>query len=345
VEKAMPDMKQQLEDLDDAEKAGVIEPSDTNTDAAGTAEPTHEGDPDEVGTPAWEAVDAAKARAMVAKLAWLKRQVGDLTARERQEAATPEHGGDIDHVIELEDVLAALDYAMGAMAHYAADEQSEADGLAEQIEEAAEAMGITKSTEPAPAPVTKADADPKALIRETMTTLAEAFKDDPAAAAFLAVAKDVPADPAPEAEPEGDAVPEDQAAPVQDAAPAPAMQAPAAPEAAPQPPAESTEDTVRKALDAQRAELEAVFKEQLRAAVAPLEERVQKMEAEPAAPKVMLNGQVPGADALVDRGQATTPDGLAAIHKALAEIDDPGRRAVAAGAAATAEVARILNGH
>lgn len=142
VEKAMDsaDFHEGMEALEDGE-------ADVSPDAAGTLDVTAEGDPDEVCTPAWEAYDAAMARAVTHKLVWIRNAVNGLQERESAEVAAGE-GEDVAAVMNLQDVLEAIDFAVGVVGKHAIDEQAEADAMTEEIEEQAEALGIRKSADP-----------------------------------------------------------------------------------------------------------------------------------------------------------------------------------------------------
>jgi hypothetical protein len=115
--------------------------------AAGLPVPTDApGDPTDPGSPAWEAVDAAKARSATATIVALKTLVGELAARESAEASAGLFDGD-SNAWDLDDVNCALDYALGVLAPYAVKEQAEADQVAQDIEDAARGLGLIKAAE------------------------------------------------------------------------------------------------------------------------------------------------------------------------------------------------------
>lgn len=157
VSKAM-DLHEAVEALD----AGVIEAGDVVTDAAGVVAPTHEGDPDDPASPAWEAVDAARARAAVEKLVWLKQLVADMESREDAEVAITGDAADARAGMELDQVVCALDAALAVLAKFAVDEQAEADQRAQEITEQAEALGIIKAADVADAVMAVAERVEKA---------------------------------------------------------------------------------------------------------------------------------------------------------------------------------------
>ena len=141
-----------LDDLD----GGIIEPSDVVEDAAGLVAPTHQGDPDDVTSPAWEAVDAARARAAVQTLSWLKGLVQEMEEREDAEVAMTGDLGEARSSIDLAEALSGLDCALGILAKFAVDEQAEADDRAQEVADQAEALGIVKAITTATEAITKA---------------------------------------------------------------------------------------------------------------------------------------------------------------------------------------------
>lgn len=142
VKKAQDDMAD-----DDAATMTPDEAIDqADDDAAGAPVPTDTpGDPNEPGSPAWEAVDAARARSAVASLVALKSLVCDLADRETAEAAEGDGQAD-DNAWDLAGVLDALDCALACLAKFAVDEQAEADEGVADIEAAARAIGLIKSS-------------------------------------------------------------------------------------------------------------------------------------------------------------------------------------------------------
>ena len=92
---------------------------------------TAPGDPDDPSSAAWEAVDAANARAAVNTLVELKGLVAGLLSREALEAVTGDDPEDGENAYDLDGVLCALDCALSVLAPFAVTEQSEADDRAE----------------------------------------------------------------------------------------------------------------------------------------------------------------------------------------------------------------------
>lgn len=84
------------------------------------------GSPDEPGSAAWEAVDAASARKWTALLVRARNALCSLADREGAEAATADPD-DLGRALDLKDAAAAVDYAVGVLARFAVDEQAEAD--------------------------------------------------------------------------------------------------------------------------------------------------------------------------------------------------------------------------
>lgn len=303
------------------------------------------------GAPAWEALDAAKARTATDALVAARDCVRELCGREAAE------GDDDGNVWDLSDAADLLDAALGILAKFAVDEQNEADTGQAEAEADARSLGLIKSLVDRRTP--KEDAvtvttDPVVKADEVMVAVygpdgslmgsvasddivplaaapdadSDAVTDGDAAPAADAADPAAPADPAvPAPEPVVDA-----AAPVPDAAPAAPAATPAAPDAAPAPAAPAgDDDTVTKSLDDRVAE--AVAKA-LSAAVATaieplvksnteLAERVQKMSDTPRNNGPMLSGQMPhtvGNPAL--RGQ--NAESLEGLRKSLATESDPG---------------------
>lgn len=91
------------------------------------------GDPDDPGSPAWEAIDAATAQKWTAILARAKNALGLLSDREMLEAATVDPD-DADNAYDLQDAQCALDFAIGTLAVFAAGEQAETDICTEAME-------------------------------------------------------------------------------------------------------------------------------------------------------------------------------------------------------------------
>ena len=84
-----------------------------------------EGDAEEPGSPAWEAIDAATAAKWTAILARAKNAICELREREKAEVEAG-HEWDEDGVEDLKDVVAAVDYAISLLAPFAVNEAAEA---------------------------------------------------------------------------------------------------------------------------------------------------------------------------------------------------------------------------
>lgn len=181
ITKAADGMDDELTEVLDG---GIVEAGDVVPDAAGVVAPTHEGDPDDPASPAWEAVDAARARAAVEQLVRLKALVVDMEGREDQEAATGDLG-DARSAIDLDQVVSALDCALATLAKFAVDEQAEANARAQTIADQAAALGITKSIEDAVEAITKAgrvlSAQNEGRLRTAAQSLNEVLGTLPAA--------------------------------------------------------------------------------------------------------------------------------------------------------------------
>ena len=155
-----PDVKKAAsmdpEALDDLADGTVIESGDVVEDAGGLVAPTHAGDPDDVNSPAWEAVDAARARAAVEAVTWLKGILADMLAREETEAVTTGDDADGDNAYDLGEASRALDCALTVLARFAVTEQAEADSRAQEVADQAAALGITKAIEASVEAIAKA---------------------------------------------------------------------------------------------------------------------------------------------------------------------------------------------
>jgi hypothetical protein len=116
---------------DDVTKADVPdgdEPLATADETATEAKVTLDGDPDDPASPAWEAVDAARAQQAIELAIALKRLVQQADQREGIE--TMANGGDaesVENMWALDDVLCAIDCIIGVLAPFAVTEQAEAE--------------------------------------------------------------------------------------------------------------------------------------------------------------------------------------------------------------------------
>jgi hypothetical protein len=93
-----------------------------------TPEVEADGDPSDPGSPAWEAVDAARAVQAIELTVGLKRLVEQAIAREGQEALIGDDPDDAENVWCLSDVVEMIDCILGVLAPFAVTEQAEADG-------------------------------------------------------------------------------------------------------------------------------------------------------------------------------------------------------------------------
>ena len=84
------------------------------------------GDPNDPGSPAWEAIDAATARKWTSILARARGALEVMADREMLEAAGADPS-DAEDAYDLQDAASAIDYAISLLAPFAVDEQAEAD--------------------------------------------------------------------------------------------------------------------------------------------------------------------------------------------------------------------------
>ncbi|WP_035796487.1 hypothetical protein [Kitasatospora mediocidica] len=146
------------------------------------------GDPNEPGSPAWEAVDAATAQKWTSIAVRLKNALGVLADREMLEAATADPD-DADNAWDLQDAQAALDYVIDILAGFAVDEQAEAELCTEAMEQVGKALGgfdtAPLDTFEALAPVAKAgrslSAANEQAIRDAVSSLQKVLASLPAA--------------------------------------------------------------------------------------------------------------------------------------------------------------------
>ena len=97
------------------------------------------GDPNDPGSPAWEAIDAATACKWTAILARARTALGVMADRELLEAATADPS-DAESAMDLSDAACAIDYAISILAPFAVDEQAESDEGAMALEMVGKAM-------------------------------------------------------------------------------------------------------------------------------------------------------------------------------------------------------------
>lgn len=106
------------------------------------------GDPDDTSSPAWEAVDAARARQMTQAVMELKASLTLAAEREAQEAVTGDDPDDADAACDLNDAQDALDYLLSVLAPFAVSEQAEADAREEaraSLLKAMDAVSVAKA--------------------------------------------------------------------------------------------------------------------------------------------------------------------------------------------------------
>jgi hypothetical protein len=157
-------------------------------------------------------------------------------------------------------------------------------------------------------PVAKAKGDPMTPVYDENGKLVGMID----ATDLIPIATAAPAaDPADPADP----------APVEDPAPA----APAADPAAAPAPAVDANGLLQKALADNPDLLKSIMDEHLKAAVAPLEERIAKMESQPM-PGPMLNGATPGAAGPVLRGHTGGTDPIGDLRKAYEDETNQARK-------------------
>lgn len=90
------------------------------------------GDPNDPGSPAWEAIDAATARKWTAIAARLRSALSIMADREILEAVSAD-GDDAYAAADLGDAGAAVDFVISILAPFAVDEQAEADCGADTV--------------------------------------------------------------------------------------------------------------------------------------------------------------------------------------------------------------------
>ena len=199
-------VKKTLEAPVENEPAPVAK-ADTTLDAGEVLADADKGDPteaaEEPGSPAWEAVDAATARKWTAILARSKSALSVMADREALEAAVGAGDGDpsdLDSAFNLEDASCAIDYAIGILAPFAVDEQTEVDT---QLEAVAKAMINVKTDDldviESLGPVKKAgrvlSAANEAAIRGAVDSLQKVLASLPAAPEDVTKSKEAAVEP------------------------------------------------------------------------------------------------------------------------------------------------------
>jgi hypothetical protein len=329
-------VEEQVEDIEgtDVQDGANIDGETVDDAAAVDANP---------GAPAWEAVDAAKARTATDALVQVRDQLRELASREGAE----DDEASWDNQWNLDDAACALDFALATLAKFAVDEQNEADTGQRDAEADARALGLIKAlsrhtttedttvTDQTPATeVAKADDGTQVAVYDQNGNLLGSVDSDdltplatgPAADSDAATEGDAPAADAADATPD---VPADPAAAPVAAAADPAPVAPAPAPVAPAPAAD--DETVTKSLDDRVAEavakaLEAAVTtavEPLVKSNAELTERLQKMEQTPRDSGPMLSGHRPNQPGPALRGHTADSD---EVRKSLESETDPGKR-------------------
>lgn len=97
------------------------------------------GDPNDPGSPAWEAIDAATAQKWLSIAYRVKNALGVMAERELLEAASADPD-DAEDAWDLQDAQCAMDYVIGILANFAADEQAEATLGAEAMDAVGKAL-------------------------------------------------------------------------------------------------------------------------------------------------------------------------------------------------------------
>lgn len=102
---------------------------------------TAEGDPDEPGSPAWEAVDAATAWTLLSQLNQVKRALAVLADRESVEAFHGDEDG-YDNSWDLSTACEQVECAIAIVAPYAVGEQDESEQPIEKAVDRSNARGV-----------------------------------------------------------------------------------------------------------------------------------------------------------------------------------------------------------
>lgn len=97
------------------------------------------GDPNDPGSPAWEAIDAATGQKWLSIAYRVQNALSVMSERELLEAASADPD-DADCAFDLQDAMCAMDYVIGILATFAADEQAEADLATEAMDAIGKAM-------------------------------------------------------------------------------------------------------------------------------------------------------------------------------------------------------------
>lgn len=146
------------------------------------------GDPNEPGSPAWEAIDAATAQKWISIAVRLKNALGVMADREMLEAASADPD-DAEAAWDLQDAQCALDYVIDTLAGFAVDEQAEAELCTEAMDQVGKAFGgfdtAPLDTFEALAPIAKAGRSlsgaNEQAIRDAVSSLQKVLASLPAA--------------------------------------------------------------------------------------------------------------------------------------------------------------------
>ncbi|MFJ9771227.1 hypothetical protein ACIRVF_08280 [Kitasatospora sp. NPDC101157] len=98
------------------------------------------GDPNDPGSPAWEAIDAATAQKWTSIAVRLRNALGVMAERELLEAASADPD-DAEAAWDLQDAQCALDYVIDTLASFAVGEQAEAELCGEAMAQVGKALG------------------------------------------------------------------------------------------------------------------------------------------------------------------------------------------------------------
>ncbi|MHB1472402.1 MAG: hypothetical protein ACYCV4_02045 [Dermatophilaceae bacterium] len=351
----------------------LMEQATENADGLGV--PTRApGDPDDPTSPAWEAVDAARARQAIELTVALRRLVSLAQDREQQEASVDADGDDLDNVFDLGDVQDALQFVLETLAPFAVGEQAEADGrtaettvmkagrvlssVNEQRIRAAlerlqqiigslppptveEGTPVDKTpTTPEAAPVAKAKGDPMVACYDAQGNLLGAVAQADMTPLAAGTPVDAPAAEAPDDtsdEPATDAATDTAPAPdATDTATIPGTETVVSPTDAPVAKAAKLDlsGMLAEALAPVAKQLEA--NSELAAVVKGLQEQVEALRAMPDNRRSPLLNGATGTPGLASRN----PDDehIEGLRKSLAEETNPGRRADLSLALAVADI-------
>jgi hypothetical protein len=147
------------------------------------------GDPNDPGSPAWEAIDAATAQKWTSIAVRLKNALGVMAERELLEAASADPD-DIEAAWDLQDAQCALDYVIDVLAGFAVDEQAEAELCTEAMDMVGKALA---GFDPAPLDTIEALTTVRKAGRSLSAANEQAIRD--AVASLQKVLASLPAAP------------------------------------------------------------------------------------------------------------------------------------------------------